>query len=540
MKFKFIVILLIAAFRLHSQGFAGPDIITCESTAVLGIPNPNPLHCYLWSGPGPINGINSPNPTIQTKYGNYYSVTVTDQNFSFKAIDLVYIEVLLGGLWMTPKYIIPDDTENQAKVTVIVNSLSVPVIWEITERTGAQGCEIDQDGNISSCTTSGRITVRATNANDFSCFSEEEFPVNNGVKEVIVRELPDIDRNASSLKSNPFNTLKVTKIHQVEVEAIPNDGEEFPEGQPDWGGTITPNTPHEHIWTIEESQFTPGLYDLILANTPAILLEYVDSLDVAPYNGPDAFYIYGFLEYFSDKIIGLGPFLNESPCTGNPVFDFSGLPYSVFRKWVEVNKDPRKGKYFKLEDRTEVNGPFFELEFQGGSNCTFLSRFGRDYSWPDIAGHAFLAPLLILGNSAQELTFDCNVIYDPSNPNYTTESSASGYTETTFSIDGSISYESRFGMVPSLTDGPFILETGDPAEPSFFNLSAQVDVAEPASVNYEYSWGGLQIAPTGRLYVGSPSNPVWTKKPKGTLNILDGQQGSFQHYLLPPDIFNFD
>ena len=84
-----------------------------------------------------------------------FNQTLTDQNFSFKAIDRVRVVIFFGGIKFHPKYIYPNGEANQAKATLTSNGYgtefpSESFTWSVESDPDNTGAVISADGWIPS------------------------------------------------------------------------------------------------------------------------------------------------------------------------------------------------------------------------------------------------------------------------------------------------------------------------------------------------------------------------------------------------------
>lgn len=242
MRTILILLFVGSSVSLLAQDYAGEDETACSGTGVtIGKTSPNSNHCYLWelADGMPPDQVNLPNPTVTPNETTSYSVTVTDQNFSFRAVDVVEVVIDFGCITFNPKYILPDGEDNQCEVKLNCNNrygTPDPFTWSIDADPDNTGCTIDPNtGWISGCSSGGTITVKATNDNNTACVAKEDIEVNVGVKDVIVKDLDSPGREI-----HVGDTLYLIGSSNVQIEAIPNEESSFPAGQPEWSGDLTP------------------------------------------------------------------------------------------------------------------------------------------------------------------------------------------------------------------------------------------------------------------------------------------------------------
>lgn len=546
-KILVIMFILPLSYCMHAQGLAGEDKETCGGMVILGVPNPDPDHCYIWRvGKGLTEDYrHSPNPHVYAIEDATYRVTVTDQDFSFRTYDEVDVKVTLGYIDFEPEYVSLEEDAPPVQATLVpIDGMERIVIWSISACEGACDCDITADGIISGCSSEGKITVKAIDANNMNCSIEKDIYVNTGVKEVKMYEGTKPNRVASSIADDNGYILYVTDVDPVIVKALANDGTDFAEGQPVWEGDPMPDQDGIDEWAFSDNAVSVGNSYTITAGDQTVVLVYKDEDDVPAYEfSPNlSSSLIDIVGPFTTSLFALGPFLSEGPCTCAPDATYPFVHPSVTRKWVERNKDPGLGRFINVSMDAST---FFKMEFGGGTNCAYLQRFGHNLTFPNTPGNVFIAPFLVFGNGDQEIKFETDVIFDASHAQFEVETPGTGIISTTSIVSGEITYAAGFAVVQSLTDGPFGLETSNLTPQSTFTVRDGTIQMGPfvsqVTVDYDHEWGGLQLDRTGnKLYYGSPSNPTWTKTGRGALNLLDGGSGTVTLPVMREDLFNFE
>lgn len=467
---------------LWSQQYAGEETSCCSSTgAVIGTPDPNPEHCYLWEIADGLTAdqVNQTNPLVKPNETTTYRVTVTDQEFSFRAVDQVKVKVYFGGVQLNPAYALPDGEMNQVKATLTVNGLGGlppdPFTWSIAADPDGTGCTINQDGWISGCNSPGKIKVRATNDDNPACIAEKEMEVNVGVRDLIVRDLTNAGREA---KSN--DTLYILASNNIEFEALPNEGTTFPQGQPEWSGDLSPPPGNDFLWS---TTITEGTY-VVTAGEKTVTVIRLDPNTVTVQRG----FNLGKLQEYVNKWTGYTAAGLQSPlCTPIPV-NFT-LPTSI----TGGIKFERVGKYQNPDYgiKTELS---LELPGLGVSGCApILPCCGFIAGIPG-GGSVVIFPYV---RFSAGIGIQVNLSRDPSSEN-------SGFIGGGNALTGKL--ELAAGVTVDISAGPFGLAG---AAEVYTKFEAQSRL-NGTMLEYMTSWGGIQAQFAGQVYAGIPSDPTWS------------------------------
>lgn len=538
MKYFIAYVLVLASTGLNAQGFAGPDISGCGTPVTIGKPNPNPDHCYLWALEEgmPPDFIHDPRPVVHPKETTVYSVTVTDDVFSFKAVDNVIVTVNFGNIDVQPKQIIPNGEPQQAKASLLVNAGDWPVVWSIPEESGEPGepdllpgCDIDPEtGWISNCQNKGTIRIEATNTQYPDCKAFLDFEINDGVKEVVVKEIPENERFLSS--EDIINTLSVVTMDGLEFTAIPNDESTFPEGHPDWSGELMPEQEHAITWQNNDN-LTVGEIYAVAASDKYVYVEIVpenEQMEDVPEINHTHFH------RFEEVIDALGPFLPPNSggleCGADLHFIDHEPTGTLLTRNAEKYHDPGYDQYVELDIDASRVLEFFMDDFGTPLTkpCVTLLRFAHTLDAPGV-GYAYVAPSLYFEQPVDFNLF-VNAKKDPSSLN-------SGF-EGTVDLQGEIGYEIKMEVIASLSDGLFDVYGVTPVS-GLYRVHEYFD--EENDLQITQSWGGLQFEPGGMVYSGSPSNPVWSRMFKGAVNVLDGVEhmtNDLQPLMILSEIFD--
>ncbi len=481
----------------QSQQYAGEEKIGCSGPgAVIGIDNPNPDHCYLWAVADGLTEeqVNQKQPLVHPGETTWYTVTVTDQNFSFKAIDRVRVVIFFGGIKFHPKYIYPNGEANQTKATLTSNGYgtefpSESFTWSVESDPDNTGAVISADGWISNCTQPGKVTIRATKNSNPACYAEEVIEVNVGVKDVIVRDMDNAGREAHA-----GDTLYVVGIGDIEFEAIPNDESSFPPNQPEWSGSITPPGGNDYLWTADISEgttytVTAGDKTVTVTRLAPNTVTIQRDIDIKP------------IKDFMDKFKKFTAAIQNPLCTPIPVGVVLPTNFTGGVKFERVGKYQNPDYGYKTEFSAE-------LPVVGVAGCApFLPCCGVVVGVP-LGGNALIFPYARFNSS---ISLTGAVAKDPSaeNSNWVGTITFAGKLELAAGVAVDISF---VGM--GLTGGGETLTK--------FEAAARL---QNDKIEHQETWGGLQAQFTGSVYFGSPSNPSWAVKAGlGPFNLLDGAQ----------------
>ena len=477
-----------------SQQYAGPTQTACSSTgAVLGVGSPDPDHCYLWEVADGLTPeqVNETNPLVKPNRTTVYSVTVTDQEFSFRAIDRCTVKVDFGGLEIQPRYIEPNGEPNQAQAELTINGTPPfppdPITWSISADPDGTGCSIDQNGSISNCSSAGTVTIRATNDNNTACIAEKDIEVNVGVRDVVVRDLSHPGREAHA-----GDTLYMIGNGDIEFQAYPNEESSFPDGQPEWSGDLSPPPGNEYIWMADVGI---GTYTVTAGEKTVVVWRFPPSVVQTGFNID--------LEGFNK--------LKEMLTNGSPAGDLqSGLctpiPIGVTLPTV-IQGNYKEELVPKYQDpnlgyKQEIN---LNVPAIGVAGCMPLPCCVTYLQLPNGTGLAAFAYLRGLAG----LTFNINVLKDPSAADSEWDGSAG--------INGKV--EMAGGVAADVSLGPAGLSGG---VEGLTNAEGKVRINE-GKLEYQVSWGGIQAQFQGLAFLGLPSNPIVSiPAVMGPFNIVNG------------------
>jgi len=234
-------ILIVLSHPILAQGtdWAGPDTSTCgQKGVIIGSAEPCNSCCYLWS---PVEGLDDPyikNPKASPDHPTTYTVTVVDQNLSWKKTDHVFVDLSFGEFVFQPDHL-EQGTDDIALVRLKNNTENFPTAWSFSGEDLGCTIEANADPNLATVHAGdhyGKLMVKVQHVNDAECFYIDELPVNNGVKDLKV-----IDVNNPGRFATTGGTLYLVGLDQSEVVArliaIPNEGG-FANGIPDYKDDI--------------------------------------------------------------------------------------------------------------------------------------------------------------------------------------------------------------------------------------------------------------------------------------------------------------
>lgn len=230
--------------ELSAQEWAGPDKNICEGAGTtIGLDSAPNDYCYSWSPSTGLSSTTDKRPMAHPEKTTIYTVVAIGPNFSNKVVDKVTVTVETGGVVLTPTYTKPDSTVNQSHAHLTIKTPGVSYRWSIID--DDKGCRIDSiSGNVSYCHQVGDVKVRVKDKDNPDCFADGKLRINVGVKEVFAIDVANPTRKASN-----GDTLHLVGINAVKLKAIPNSGESFGDGQPDWtGSTVLPPSPNDAEW----------------------------------------------------------------------------------------------------------------------------------------------------------------------------------------------------------------------------------------------------------------------------------------------------
>ncbi|MBL0007200.1 MAG: hypothetical protein IPP25_08465 [Saprospiraceae bacterium] len=510
MKFTLIVILILSAMHAQSQQYAGEEKICCSGNgAAIGIDNPNPDHCYVWAAADGLTAdqVNQKTPIVKPDKTTWYNVTVTDQFFSFKAIDRVRVVVYFGGIKFYPTYIYPNGEANQAKATLTENGYGSlppePFTWSVHADPDNTEATISQAGWISGCVRSGKVTIRATSTSNPECYDEEIIEVNIGVKDVIASDMVNEERKAQA-----GETLYIVKplagMHLVEFRAIPNDESTFPAGQPDWSGNPTAPPEAAESWTASLGPLA-GYYT-VTAGDKSVTVALSVSSPVTIQKALDLSQVKKFKEKFFNSYSFP---LQSAYCTPIPIgltIPADNITLGVALEEVNKYHNPNLGNKIDFA---------ITLPAIGASGCLPLYNFLFIASVPGLAD-VYVFPYV---RAAAGITIVGNVTRDPS-------MQMSDW-DGTLNVVGKVELFAGFAVDAAF--GPFNLsvsgETG-----SDLTMKARL---QEGKIETNASVGGLQVKFAGYVYVGSPSNPTFSTPTfeLGPYKVIDGYESPYVEFI---------
>lgn len=500
MKSGLIILLMLTFMPAWSQQYAGEEKIGCSGPGVaIGVDNPNPDHCYLWGVEDGLTPeqVNEKNPIVHPKETTWYTVTVTDQQFSFKAVDRVKVSIFFGGIKFSPTYIYPDGEQNQSKATLTTNGLGTEFppssyTWSIHADPDGTGAVISSDGWISNCTQSGKVTVRATKDDNPSCYAEEIIEVNIGVKDVIATDMVNEGRLAKD-KDTLYIVKQPSTSHLVQFKAIPNDEATFPTGQPNWEGNPMPPSGNQASWfaSLENGTYTVYAGDkkvTVVVSTP-FASTIQKSLD------------FSLLKDFKDnKIPAYGLPLQSPYCTPIPIgvtLPAENITFGLAVEEVNKFKDPNTANKYDFS---------ISLPAIGLAGCVPIINLSFIVGIPGV-GDVWVFPYL---RGAAGITLSGNVIKDPS--------SEMSQWDGSINAVGKVELYAGVGVDASL--GPVGLSASGEAGGEY-QLKCRFNEGK---IEWNSSASGLQVKFAGYVYLGSPSNPSFTTPTfeLGPYKIIDG------------------
>lgn len=509
MRITYTLLLLCAPLFTWSQQYAGEDKIGCSGPGVsIGIDNPNPNHCYLWEveeGLSP-SQVNEKQPIVHPGETTWYTVTVTDQEFSFKAVDRVKVTICFGGIKFYPTYIYPNGEMNQAKATLTTNGCGAEFpastyTWSIAADPDGTGATISSDGWISNCSNSGKVTVRVTKDDNPACYAEEIIEVNVGVKDVIATDMVN-DGRLAHVRDTLYIVKQPSTTHLVQFKAIPNDEAEFPPGQPDWDGNPTPPSGNQATWTapLENGTYTVYAADrrvTVIVSTPTVYT-IQKSIDITK------------IQEFKKKVEpGYSLPLQSPYCTPIPIgvtLPAENITLGVGVEEVNMYKNPDIG--------TKINFSV-ALPAVGLAGCVPLINLSFIVKVPGV-GDIWVFPYL---RGAAGITIAGNATKDPS-------SEMSGWDG---SIVGTGKVELGGGIGVDVSLGAFGLSAGGDASGEYA-INCRLNEGK---VEYNSSASGLQVKFAGYVYLGSPSDPAFSSPTLelGPYKIFDGFETPYSLFM---------
>lgn len=233
-KIATVIFILITIFYadVQAQNWAGPDKATCgEKGVMIGSSDACNGCCFSWSPAEGLSDAHIKNPIARPKKPTWYTVTVVDENLSWKKTDKVFVDLSFGEFIFEPDHL-EQGSDEIALVRLKNNIENHPTTWSLPD---PLGCTIEPSGdpNLASIHPGnqyGKLLVKVQNANDAECYFTDYIPVNNGVKDLIVKDLNNPERMAKT-----GETLYLVGLEESEVIAkliaIPNEGG-FANGNP--------------------------------------------------------------------------------------------------------------------------------------------------------------------------------------------------------------------------------------------------------------------------------------------------------------------
>lgn len=175
------IFVVISAHDLRAQAQqadAGPDTTICKGscTTLGGVMDPS--WCFHWT---PHEGLSDPyiaNPSACPEVTTTYTLTVTGTDFSFISTDQVTINVIVISPISFTVNPLPNSPSNTSQASASSTS-GAPLIWSIEGVT--LGASINSStGLITAGTNTGTIVIRATDAQNPSCYADTTLCLGNG------------------------------------------------------------------------------------------------------------------------------------------------------------------------------------------------------------------------------------------------------------------------------------------------------------------------------------------------------------------------
>lgn len=500
MRKTLIILLVGVSFSLAAQNYAGENQDGCSGTGiVIGIPDPNPEYCYKWGIADGLTAeqIHQQRPVVKPNKTTTYSVTVTDPDFSFRAVDEVEVTVDFGGVKFAPKYILPNGENNQSKATLTVNKLSLgglprPFTWTVDSDPNNTKCEIDQSGWISKGESGGKVTIRATLDDNDACFAEEIIDVNVGVKDLVVRDVSDHTRVA-----HDKDTLYIVGAGSVEFEAIPNEESSFPQGQPEWTGDLSPPPGNDFIFI---SSIGIGTYT-VSAGDRTVTVISVNANPISVAANIDLAGLKKFSEMFKKP---------KEPTPDEVTFCSPIPPEVTLPAAISIGITSEVVPKYKSPDIGDKNSVSLTLPAIGVSGCLPLPCCSATFPIP-VPGVTAKYYVYLRGSAG--LSFNINIARDESleSDAWDGQAKMSGSAE----VAAGAAFDLSVGLLGFTGGAEAVAKAG-------------VDVRyNDTKLEYQAYWGGVQAILKGTLYYMSPSETIQFGVTKGPWQVVDGDKSNW-------------